>query len=77
MTRQEKLSEIGKLKLSEYSLKMIIPCPHNFYENKKNIFDKIKDWKILNKSSKKALAYIVEVFPISPRFASAMVKISG
>jgi hypothetical protein len=54
MTRQEKLSEIGKLKLSEYSLKMIIPCPHNFYENKRTIFEKIKDWKILNKSSEKA-----------------------
>jgi hypothetical protein len=29
------------------------------------------------KSSKKALAYIEEVFPISPRFASAIVKIAG
>ena len=29
------------------------------------------------KSSKKALAYIVLVLPISPRFASAIVKISG
>ena len=29
------------------------------------------------KSSKNALAYIEEVFPISPRFASAIVKISG
>lgn len=54
MTRQEKLSEIGKLKLSEYSLKIIIPCPHNFYENKKSIFNRIKDWEILNKSSEKA-----------------------
>ncbi len=54
MIRQEKLSEIGNLKLSEYSLKMIIPCPHNFYENNKNIFNRIKDWEVLNKSSKKA-----------------------
>lgn len=54
MTRQKKLSEIGNLKLSEYSLKMIIPCPHNFYVNKENIFNEIKGWKILNKSKQKA-----------------------
>ncbi|WP_368030605.1 hypothetical protein [Arcobacter sp. s6] len=64
MTRQEKLSEIGKLKLSEYSLKMIIPCPHNFYDNNINVFSKIKDWEILNKSTdKKAFnAYNIKTY---------------
>lgn len=52
MTRQQQLQEISEMTLSEYSLKVIIPCPHKFYENKASIFKTIEklDWKMLNDS---------------------------
>lgn len=54
MARQQQLKEISDMTLSEYSLKVIIPCPHKFYENKANIFTTIEklDWVILNKHEK-------------------------
>lgn len=53
MSRQEKLKEIGSMKLQSYASKLIIPCPHKFYENS---YPQIKKtlsclgWKINNES---------------------------
>lgn len=57
MTRQERLESIGNMHLNEYVLKVIIPCPHNFYKNKKSIFNTVKklEWNILNATGNKEL----------------------
>lgn len=53
MTRQDKLSQIGRMHLSAYTLKFIIPVPHKFYEHDDTtVFDNIRksDWSIENES---------------------------
>lgn len=50
MTRQEQLKEIGEMTPQDFMSYFIIPLPHNFYENKSNVFSKIEktEWKIVN-----------------------------
>jgi len=53
MTRKEQLSEIGGIKPKNYVSKVIIPLPHNFYQNDMGIFHTIKasEWSIMNDNS--------------------------
>jgi len=51
MTRQEQLSEIGKMQIEDYGSKFIIPVPHKFYKNSSDIFTQVekRGWTILNR----------------------------
>jgi hypothetical protein len=65
MTRQEQLKEIGEMIPDKFMSKIIIPIPHNFYDNNSAILWNMRvvyDWKILNSKNREIGAFNIKKY---------------